>query len=192
MNRMAGVVLTVGGALVAAPSAASVAPTTLAELSKRAKLIAVGRVLAIHEPVGSRVAEVEILQVVKGPLDASRVFVFAQPTWTCDIADAKDGETALFFLADDTALKESRRFWRALNRIRGEAPLFTIEWSGRGRMPIRVLDGAEFVTLWTADVQLPPDLSTVDGPEPEFAAFIRSLRLQDLLTAVRSAAEQPN
>lgn len=189
MKHTAAVIVAVAGAFFATPASAKVAPTSLAELAKRAAVILVGQVAAVHELGGSRVAEVELLRVVKGYVETSRVFVFAQPTWTCDIADARKGETALFFLADGREMKQSRQFWRELDRARGSAPFFMIEWSGRGRMPVRMVDGIEFVTLWTADVWLPTEVSTVDGPEPEYAGFIRSARLDDVVTAVQASLQ---
>jgi hypothetical protein len=57
-------------------------------------------------------------------------------------------------------------------------------------MPVRVVDGVEFVTLWTGDVRLPADLQTVDGPEPEYSGFIRSARLDDVVAAVQAFLNQ--
>jgi hypothetical protein len=112
--------------------------------------------------------------------------VFAQRTWTCDIADAQKGESALFFLADGREMKQPRRFWRALDRLGTQVRFYTIEWAGRGRMPLRTIDGVEFVTLWT-DVRLPSDVAAVDGPE---AGFIHSARLDDVLAAVLASLDQ--
>jgi hypothetical protein len=175
---------TVAAVLLAGLANAKVAATTLAELAKRADQILVGKVVALHNPGGHRVAEVEVVRVIKGPPTLEAFFVLAEATWTCDISEAKKGETALFFLAPGEDFEASRGFWRALDRLRRGAPFFQIEWSGRGRMPLRQVDGVDFVTLWTSDVRLPKAIETVDGPEAEYASFIRSVRLDDILAEV--------
>jgi len=49
---------------------------------------------------------------------------------------------------------------------------------------LRQIDGVDFVTLWTGDVRIPKAMATVDGPEAEYASFIRSVRLDDILAEV--------
>ncbi len=172
---------------LAASVEAEVAATALEALATRAEQVVLGRVIAVHTLAGHEVAEIEVLRVLRGAADLERVYVHAQPTWTCDTSEAEVGETALFLLAKGNELKAGRAFWRALDRQRRGAPFFLIEWSGRGRMPVRLVDGVEFVTLWTGDVRLPAGIETIPGPEPEYAAFIRSARLDDVFATIESA-----
>jgi len=64
------------------------------------------------------------------------------------------------------------------------SPLFFIAHSGRGRMPLRVVGGRTYVTLWTRDVILASRIKTIAGPEARCADFIRSARLTDITQAI--------
>jgi diacylglycerol kinase (ATP) len=103
-------VVALSSLMPATDSIAKVARTTLGQLTAQADLMAIGRVVALHKPGGRRVAEVEVIRVVKGDSRVSRLFVHAQPTRTCDITEAHKDETALFFLVAGGDLKASRGF----------------------------------------------------------------------------------
>ncbi len=61
--------------------------------------------------------------------------------------------------------------------------LLRIAWSGRGRMPIRIVESKEYATLSTGDVAIPEGLPSVSGPYPQYK-FIRSVPLDALVKAV--------
>jgi hypothetical protein len=180
--------------LAVTPAAAKVAPTTLAQLTAGSSSIVVGKVTSVFEIRGVRVATLSVEETWKGPQLHELAFL-AQGTWTCDIADADPGERALLFLVPyqfdpepnpkprdpnvwSSDFKEPAGFRQGLDHLGLPSPFMAIFWSGRGRMPTRLVDGQEHVTLWTDDVRLPPSISTVDGPEREYAGFIRSARLE--------------
>jgi hypothetical protein len=91
---------------------------------------------------------------------------------------------------DPLDFKEPRAFREKIADLTGTNPFFAITWSGRGRMPLRIVDGIEYATLWTADVSLPATLVSIDGPEKEYSSFIRSARLSDVLAAVKTQIAQ--
>lgn len=92
-------------------------------------------------------------------------------TWTCDISDAKKGETVLLFLTKG-----------------GEARSYAIAHSGRGRLPLRTVDSKSYATFWP-DIRLPKDTPTIDGPEPKWD-FIRSVEVETLRDLVKKALEE--
>jgi hypothetical protein len=116
---------------------------------------------------------------------ASSCFYFvAEPTWTCDTSDAVAGETVLLFLSrvrEQTI--ERPNLGKPPVRVGAakQQALFYIAHSGRGRMPVRQVNGQTYVTLWTEDVLLPPGIQTIDGPHPGSAEYIRSALLTDMV-----------
>ena len=75
----------------------SVATVHLKELARSSPLIVVGRVEWIEFRQGLRIARVHTEQLVKGSAPGV-IGVLAQPTWRCDISDAKPGERSILFL----------------------------------------------------------------------------------------------
>jgi hypothetical protein len=102
-------------------------------------------------------ASAVVQRALKGSL-AGTFRLWAYPTWTCDISDAVKGETVLLFLK------------------RGSDGYFSIQHAGRGRMPLREVDGRTYVTLWN-DVVLPRAAPTIAGPDPKYG-FIVSVELR--------------
>ena len=105
--------------------------------------------------IGKRYAKAKVAEVWKGT-PTERVEFLASRTWTCDISEAKKGETVLLFLIKS-------------NKSRS----YAIAHSGRGRMPLRAVEGKSYATFWL-DVRLPKDTPTIDGPEPKWDS-IRSV-----------------
>jgi hypothetical protein len=114
------------------------------------------------------VATARIVEILKGKA-GPEVRYIASPTWTCDISKAKAGERVVLFLSKSK-----------------HAPFMFIAHSGRGRMPIRDVNGKQHATIWVGDVQLPRGVPTVPGPNPEYS-FIRSVDVNELKGAVHRA-----
>jgi hypothetical protein len=172
---------------VATDAHATLAPVTLDDLARRSDAIILGHVAGVHRVYGHLVAEVETIRVVKGPA-ATRSFVLAEPTWSCDISEANARETALIFLQRPEHV--TRLFHRWLDVRRGPVPFYRIAASGRGRMPVERIHGREFAAVWTGDVLLPRDVATLDGPDGGFS-LVRSARLADLIRAVERSVRAP-
>ncbi len=81
--------------------------------------------------------------------------------------------------------KEPARLRDQLRAMNKKAPFMLIAWSGRGRMPLRKIGNVEYATLWTGDIQLPGHIQTIPGPETEYASFIRSAKLTDLVEYIK-------
>jgi hypothetical protein len=186
----------------ARPLRTAVAETTLCELTAVAEFVVLAKTQAVIEVDGVRVARASVEQGIKGEL-AGDIFFLAQGTWTCDIADAEVGETDLLFLKryeyqstsqrqedpDEEptigTFKEPLHFKAKITRATGTSRLFQVAWAGRGQMPVRVVDNTTYVTIWTDDVQLPTSVETIDGPDAEYADFIRSAPLDHIMFLVR-------
>ena len=159
--------------LAATQTFAKVAAISLDELVQGSDVIAVAKVESVSKPlVGKHYAKARVMEVWKGS-ETNKVEFLASPTWTCDISEAKTGETVLLFLAKS-----------------GKARSYIIAHSGRGRMPLRIVANKSYATLWQ-DVRLPKDTPTIDGPEPKWD-FIRSVEvtiLRDLVKKTRQKSE---
>ncbi|HUR28698.1 MAG TPA: hypothetical protein VM509_10970 [Planctomycetota bacterium] len=130
-------------------------------------------------------AEAEVVELLKGERSLKRVHFLAQRTWTCDTSEAVTGETALFFFNSLALPEPSRpRFLRSMLEFTSDSPAYRIAHSGRGRMPLRVVDGDPYATYWT-EVVMPQDLPNIDGPEPEYVGFIRSAPLPLLVSKIK-------
>lgn len=213
LNCMFRLALFIGFFCIAGDSTAKVAATTLRELTSGADMIVVGRVADILKVKAVRLAAVEVIETLKGT-PHKRIYYLAQPTWTCDITTGRIGETALFFFKEYIfdpepssmafveperpglywvtsgpitfgGYKEPPGFRAEVVEVLGGFPLMTVYWSGRGRMPIREVQGIEYVTIWVCDVLLPAGVATIGGPEPEYADFIRSARLSEIVGLIK-------
>ena len=193
----------------------TVLPTTLRELTDSAKLIVIGRVTNVRDVKGLKVAEVRVTKTLKGS-PQELVYYLAQPTWICDITSANVGQETLFFFGkyrfdphpasmayvkstgtagsytiEDGAtpagaFKEPIGFQEAITAIVGSSPFWQVAWSGRGQMPLRHVSDEKYVTVWTGDVQLPTDMSTISGPQRKYSGFIRSVSLLQMLNFIQS------
>lgn len=180
-------------------SAPKVAELPLKDLTRFADAIFVGRVeevLMVVQPDHRSeydsadplpycslipIAKVSVQRPLKGVKRGEVVHYLAMSTWICDTTTADTGETALFFLdRSDWADQLTATFRSNLKRRTGEPTTHLLGHAGRGRMPLRIVDGEEYVTFRT-DIVLPEELVTIDGPEPEKASFIRSIRLASLV-----------
>jgi hypothetical protein len=156
---------------------AKVESMTLKELVAGSDLIVVAKVSRVEDAPADtnaedkrfsavRVATAEVIETWKGA-PVREIQYLASSTWTCDISDAKKGEEVVLFLT----------------RTKG-GPGLEICHSGRGRMPLRVVRGRTYATLWVFDVRLPEGTATIPGLEPEYS-FIRSVELAKLKELVR-------
>jgi hypothetical protein len=154
--------------LLSASSAfAKVGYSQLSNLVSECDLVVVAKVEKVNHPIiGKRHAKASVVEVWKGAPTASVEFL-AEPTWTCDISDAKKGETVVLFLYKEE--KSSR---------------YEIMHSGRGRMPQRNIDGKTYADYWT-DVRFPEGTPTIDGPDKE-QSWIRSIEVSTLKALVKS------
>jgi hypothetical protein len=151
--------------LAASALFAKVASIRFEELVESSDLIVVAEVDSVNRSLLKRYAQARVTEVWKGAETASVEFL-ASPTWTCDISAAIEGERVVLFLTQ------------------GKRPgSYTIAYSGRGRMPLRTVDGVVYATFWP-DVILPEGTPTIDGPEPEWS-FIRSIEVAALRSLVR-------
>ena len=156
--------------LTVTQSFAKVASIQFSNLVANCELIVVAKVESVSSPlIGKRYAKARVTEVWKGT-NTTTVEFLASPTWTCDISEAKKGETVLLFL---TKSDKSRSY--------------AIAHSGRGRLPLRTISGKSYATIWP-DVILPKQTPTIDGPEPEFD-FIRSVDVTLLRELVKKAPQ---
>jgi hypothetical protein len=138
------------GTFLLATASARISSTSIEELIARSNEIVVAKVtemLPTSTSQGDLVyATATIQRTLKGSLADSFLFR-ASAGWVCDTSGAVKDETALFFL------------------YRGDDGTFGIMHAGRGRMPIRVVDGKTYVTLWEGDIHLPEGAPTIAGPD---------------------------
>ena len=156
----------------------------LSEMIKYSDLIVVGKVVKAGIN-GKRIAELAISRTLKGDPSLKIIRFAAGPSWACDVSDAVEGETGIFFLrrnfTDDPAEK-------ALPHAESDGlPMFFITHSGRGRMVIHHIDGDDFVYARRkdGDVKFPASLRFARRPKPD-DLDLGLVRATDLVTYVRS------
>ena len=177
---------------------AEVAQITLGRLGGIADAIVVGRVArTIEVPVETlpdaevsltkaTVAEVVVLEWLKGKPRPKTLWYWAEGTWTCDVTQAIKGERGLYFLeatgVGDLVTPESMK---RLSKATLGAPLYRVAWSGRGRMPFRTIAGRDYATIWEGAVEPPSTVDTIPGPDPRYTEFKRGVSLDDLRQYLR-------
>jgi hypothetical protein len=109
-------------------------------------------------------ATASVQRTFKGSLSGS-FLLRASPGVICDSSMAIKDETALFFLN------------------RGDDGIYYIQFAGRGRMPLRQVDGKTYVSLWR-EVVLPEDAPAIAGPDAQYS-FISSVELPYLEALIR-------
>jgi hypothetical protein len=177
------VALTACGLVAAFPGEARVRSIKLSELIRGSDYIVLARVDRVLTIDGLKVAKAVSRQALKGPPNGKAFYFIADRTWTCDISAAETGETALLFLVRARSDRIERRMIRMPTAHVTLKPLFHIADSGRGRMPLRTVNGQTYVTLWTDDVELPARITTIAGPERY--TFIRSALLSDICDMIQ-------
>ncbi|MSR64609.1 MAG: hypothetical protein EXS18_02380 [Verrucomicrobiae bacterium] len=154
--------------LAAAHCFAKVGGMRVEDMVRQSELIVLAKVESIEGAGGGkRYAQARVVEIWKGAQTETVEFL-ASPTWTCDISEAKKGETVVLFLCKSDKSRS-----------------YQIFLSGRGRMPIRTVKGKTYATLWP-EVGLPKDTPTIAGPEPKWD-FIRSVEVSTLRDLVKSA-----
>jgi hypothetical protein len=154
--------------LTASQSLAMVTSIPFTNLIANSDLIVVAKVESVSSPlIGKHYAKARVTEVWKGAKPNTVEFL-ASRTWTCDISEAKKGETVLLFLTKG-----------------GKSRSYAIAHSGRGRLPLCTVSGKTYATFWP-DVILPKEVPTIDGPEPR-RDFIRSVEIAILRDLVKKA-----
>lgn len=152
-------------------SLAKVASVQFTNLVVSCNLIVVAKVESVSFPlIGKRYAKARVTEVWKGAKKETVEFL-ASPTSTCDISEAKKGETVLLFLSKG-----------------GKSGSYSIAHSGRGRLPLRTVAGKSYATFWP-DVIFPKGVTTIEGPEPKWD-FIRSVEVTVLQDLVKKAPQK--
>src|SRR6266446_4996845 len=106
---------------------------------KMSNEIVLARVVEVNTVKGVKIARVKVLETYKGK-GVNELLFLAQPTWTCDIAEAVKGETALLFLTTYVGGRDIFGRLPTRKELEGAGirqPMFLIPDSGRGRMPLR-------------------------------------------------------
>lgn len=109
-------------------------------------------------------ATVSVEKTYKGSLRGS-FLLRASPGVICDSSMAIKDETALFFLN------------------RGDDGIYYIQFAGRGRMPLRQVNGRTYASLWS-EVLLPKDAPTIAGPDAQ-SSYVSSVELGYLEALIR-------
>lgn len=174
-----------------APHTPEVARISLGNLARFADAIFVGRIEEVIDipqpdrPVGNDeskplryaesipVARVTVLRPIEGVRPGATICYLAKGAGSDEAPTAAVGETALFFLdSTDWADLTSAGFRTTLLRMQELPDSFELGHEGCGLMPLHSVDALEHVTP-PSEVELPPELPTVEGP----AAGTRSVRL---------------
>jgi len=175
---------------------AKVGQISFDDLIDNSHCIVVGRTIEVIEIDSVKVAKIYIEKRIKTVTSYDTIFMLAQPTWTCDISEATKGERCLFFLSNaipgrQLSGKENPVYLlgacpftqNKIDTYFNKGTFFQIAHAGRGSMPFRKYKNIEYVTLWTADIDLPEKIHTIRGPEKEYD-FIRSAVYEEMMNYI--------
>ncbi|MEI8281742.1 MAG: hypothetical protein WCG75_05000 [Armatimonadota bacterium] len=113
---------------------------TVNELYKMSPVIVRAKVDSIEKVVGTRVAMATVFDTFKGRVSGAKVAFVAQPTWECDVSNAKKGESILLYLypaEPGPPRSEVLDVTGAFNHLKQLGrPLFYVSHSGRGRFQL--------------------------------------------------------
>jgi len=177
---------------------AMVAPADLRGLVAISDVIVYARVDRWETVEGVRLPVLRVERTLKGPRQAEWALAVTS-TFICDISGAAVGERGLFFLqpyrkgAEDTLPIPEPQF-REKVAARGLGSLRRISHFGRGRMPVRLVDGREHVAYFKWGMTLPAELESVaiETPNKREPSWERSVPLPAMLDWVeRYVAEEP-
>lgn len=147
---------------------------SLAELVERAPTVVFAEFVARHEVEGEAVAEVRVVEWLKGeePVEAF-FYPLRYVAWDTEEGPRK-GERAVLLLEPGTGFEATRAFWKGLDALRKGRPFLVPGALGPGHLPVRRLeDGSEGILL-DARVELPaglPAWRAADG-DPDFAPWM--------------------
>lgn len=134
------------------------------QLTRDATVIALGRVSEIMTVGGVRIAHLRVDRTLKGEPQTDVYFV-AEPSWSCDISDASEGESGLYFFTEHRFSERPRPapepappgveretfggyeevvgFREEIAALGGGRPLYDLTDSGCGRLVERSIDGVD-------------------------------------------------
>ena len=166
----------------AIPTAGMLRGTNLDELTRNAALIVRGRITQVESVHGIRIAHLRVERTLKGEPPADAYFV-ADPSWSCDISHAKEGERGLYFLSvhqfsedpvrpvDPSSgevyiggYQEAIGFRESITAMAQGRPLYDLTHSGCGRFVVTTVDGLE--SLMFSHVSLPATVQARKLPVP--------------------------
>jgi hypothetical protein len=163
----------------------------LADLVEAASTIVLGEVTALHDAAGEPLAEVRVVDLVKGELPGDTLFYPVRSVSWDPEEGPKVGERALLLLEPDLEFVGTRAFWKALDRLRQGRPFLELSYHSLGRLPILTREEGGSAVVHLFGVGLPPEvLSWL----PENAAPESPERVVDawtLVEAVRRLVERP-
>ena len=167
------------------------AEMTLAGLVSEARAIVVGEVVAIRDAAGEKVAEVRVIDLVKGEVDGDSLFYPLRSILWAPDAEPKAGEHAVLFLGPDDEFEGTRAFWKALDRLRGRRPFYDLARFGIGRLPIVAPVAGGEAIVQVQEMELPVDVLAwvPDGADPESQP--RVVDAWTLIEAIRKLAAAP-
>ena len=145
--------------ICASEAGAKVAATSFARLAVSSDLIVLAKVDSVTGKPSDPGRRAEATVRKSGSLEVATVDFDAYRTWTCDISDAKPGESVLLFLSEE----------KGAGWVINAAGL-------AGQLPLRTVDGKAYVTPF-ADVILPPGTPATAAPAGSAGGYERSVEL---------------
>ncbi len=165
---------------VDAPADEPAGPPISAAL-EQSPYVVLAEIVESHDLAGATVEEATVTQVLKGSLDAGRIFYRIDSCGCGPRPTApKAGSRVLLLLSPGSEVQERRSFWQALDRIARPEEFFEIVWGPTGRL---VPDPNGFVTPFLALPESVPTRSVVATADATADAPVRRQVAFDVLLA---------
>lgn len=179
-----------------------VATISLDNLTALSTEVVIADVTKIESRAGVRVGVAQVIENIGGSLRKRNTIEFvAEPTWTCDISDARVGERVLLFMIPIDGSAKQSMHGQPLGSASKEASghgkqLYELTHSGRGRIVLHAADAKVWSAIvdryteddaWQLNVNLTvPKKVTVSGVKGNKG----SITLDDLVARVIVARKQ--
>jgi hypothetical protein len=175
---------------------ADVAPMTLERMIAASSIIVLGRVskVTVFNPSADypiKIAEVEVVETIKGPHGLKKVYYWASPGLACNVTTAQEGNTDLFLFRPGTRFRNYPQSLSAIipkiKAMTGNRELAKIIHSGRGQMEIKEIDGGRYVlgSKRDGDIIFPQSIKMHDYPDPQYSN-VGMVKIEDLVTYIRN------
>ncbi len=184
--------------LVSRSVSADAGQMTLDEMISQSSHIIVGKVIQVHsipysEQYTIRIAEVQVVQHLKGDESAQTVYYQVSRSRACDITSAIIGQTDIFLLSPDTKFRDypDAHVLPYLRAITKNSDLLKIVHQGRGRLEAKYINDDYYVLgiRKGGEVLFPRILKMIDYPDPEYS-YVGMIKLNDLLQYLNTASQK--
>ena len=171
-------------------SYAEVATATLKNLIIYSKVIVVGKVVKVSTVENLKIAEVEVIEVLKGQFNNRILYYRANPLGACDVSGGKEQEIGIYFFSDQINIsalsKEDPEFVEKLKPVTQNPDFFNLTWDGQGRLLIKSADRNRVVSVYIPKGEVFPTSDKVEWKLTNENLEEGVVRFEDVISYIKA------